>query len=154
MLAFSAVVGVTEACRAAAGGRRSRRSRKLEFLPARLGRLAAGDQGRASRALERGALSGIGAGGGRLQTDTFKSGRTMPMTLRMTTSFRATRVRITAQQVPARRDRGLTLIELMVGLSVLAIAMALSAPQFGQSLMPAAKSSSCGEAIHFVHAVS
>ncbi len=56
----------------------------------------------------------------------------MPMTLRMTTSFRATRVRITAQQVPARRDRGLTLIELMVGLSVLAIAMALSAPQFGQ----------------------
>ena len=56
----------------------------------------------------------------------------MSMTLRMTTSFRATRVRITAQQVPARRDRGLTLIELMVGLSVLAIAMALSAPQFGQ----------------------
>lgn len=41
-------------------------------------------------------------------------------------------LRLVGQPLARPRERGLTLIELMVGLAVMAIAMALSAPQFSQ----------------------
>jgi type IV fimbrial biogenesis protein FimT len=41
-------------------------------------------------------------------------------------------LRLAGQASSPPRERGLTLIELMVGLAVMAIAMALSAPQFSQ----------------------